>query len=126
MIGPHQGKELELMLSGKKHLALFYDVFTDGKENNEDIIPEEAFKPYVDSGTIIRQSHDLRAAKDGTIITYVCFTLPGHEWRADALFWITQETIGNGRPYDDAYETMTGRLLDYDEEDIRDFIENMR
>lgn len=33
MIGPHQGKELELMLSGKKHLALFYDVFTDGKEN---------------------------------------------------------------------------------------------
>jgi hypothetical protein len=39
MIGPHEGKELELMLAGKKHLAAFGD-----------IIPEKKFPPYVENG----------------------------------------------------------------------------
>lgn len=122
MIGPHQGKELELMLAGRKHLALFYDVFTDGHENNEIIIPEESFKPYVDSGAILRHSRDITAAKDGTVITYVCFTLPGHAWRAEAFFWIVQQTIGGGAFSDHAFETIIGRLLGYSEEDIQDYI----
>lgn len=126
MIGPHQGKELELMLAGKKHLTLFYDVFTDGHENNEIIIPEKAFKPYVDSGEILRHSRDITAIKDGTIITYVCFTLPGHAWRAEAFFWIKEECLSGRRPFDEAYEFFVGRLLDYKEEDIQDFINNMR
>lgn len=125
MIGPHEGKELELMLAGKKRLAVFHDVFITDLKNCEEIIPEVAFKPHVESGAIIRKSLDIRAAKDGTIITYVCFTPKGHEWRADVFFWIKQETIGNGRPSDHAFETMIGRLLDYEEYDILDFLQKL-
>ncbi len=30
MIGPHQGKELELMLAGKKNFAMFCEALIDG------------------------------------------------------------------------------------------------
>jgi hypothetical protein len=58
MIGPHQGKELELMLAGKKHLAVFCEAVVEGVEISEEIIPENAFSPYVTNGQIERFSQD--------------------------------------------------------------------
>lgn len=105
MIGPHHDKELELMLEGKKHLAIFCEALTDGGIP-ETIIPEQAFLPYVRQGTIIRFSRDYKT-KDH-IIHYVCFTLPGHEWRADAFFWMHEECVAKRRPFDDTYEFFVG------------------
>src|SRR5690606_30318844 len=87
MIGPHQGRELELMLAGQKHLALFYDTLTEPFENNEEIIPEAAFASYVASGAIRRFQKDIPHPKRNTLARYVCFTTPGNEWRAHAFFY---------------------------------------
>ena len=43
-IRPHEGKELELMLSGEKPLALYFSFYP---------IPEE-FEPYLASGQLFR------------------------------------------------------------------------
>ncbi len=45
MIGPHEGEELELMLAGKKHLAIFHDAIPEDGYISEDIIPEQALAP---------------------------------------------------------------------------------
>lgn len=71
------------MLAGKKHLAMFCDALIEGVIS-ETIIPEKAFLPYVQQGLIKKFSREYKI-KDH-IIRYVCFTLPGHEWRADAFF----------------------------------------
>jgi hypothetical protein len=123
MIGPHEGKELELMLAGKKYLAAFGDVLPDdGSKINEQIIPENKFAPYVKSGAIKRFERYVRSAKDNRQIFYVCFTLPGHEWRAETILWLREMAHTNRMPIDSAMEIMIGRLLDYDEADIQDFI----
>ena len=109
------------MLDGKKHLAVFNDALFNGAVS-ETIIPEQAFAPYVRQGTIIRFARERKS--DGHIIRHVCFTLPGHEWRADAFFWMHNECIAGRRPFDDAYEFFVGRLLGYEESDIRHFIEH--
>ena len=86
MIGPHEGKELELMLSGEKHLALFSDILT-ANGISEEIIPENAFAPYVASGKITRSQNDLVIQSSNDIIRIVCFTTPGNLWRANFVFW---------------------------------------
>ncbi len=123
MIAPHQGKELTLMLAGKKHLAVFYDAIVPNVDILEDIIPEQAFAPYVKNKKLCRFSKDMRV-KDGSSIRYVCFTTPENTWRADAFFWAKAEGFSGLRPFDASYETFIGRLLDYSEEDIRHFINN--
>ena len=123
MIGPHQGKELELMLKRQKYLAIFCDALTDDGIS-ETIIPEQAFLPYIKQGAIIRFSRDYKSNEH--VVRYVCFTLPGHEWRADAFFWIHEECVAKRRPFDEAYEFFIGRLLDYEESDIQHFIQRRK
>lgn len=123
MIGPHQGRELELMLKGKKHFALFHDAIPSNGLIPEDIIPEKTFAPYVSNGTMYRSSKD---HNDGThTIRYVCFTTSGHEWRAHAFFYFHEEAMSGRRPFDEAYEYFVGRLLGYAEDDIADYIRNL-
>jgi hypothetical protein len=126
MIGPHQGKELELMLAGKKHLAVFCEAVVEGVEISEEIIPENAFSPYVINGQIERFSQDFFSPKLPFPARYVCFSMTGHEWRAKAFFWMHQECVTGKRPFDDAYEFFIGRLLGYEEEDIIDFLSHRK
>ena len=126
MIGPHRGKELELMLAGKKHLAIFHDALVDGQPIPESIIPEKSFAPYIAGGNLKRSASILSSMKDRNPVQYVCFTTPQNEWRADAFFWIHQECAEGRRPFDDAYEFFVGRLLGYEESDIQHFIEHQK
>ena len=48
LIGPHEGRELELMLAGKKPLALF-----SAPTFEAETLPIKDFAPYVDDGLII-------------------------------------------------------------------------
>lgn len=111
MIGPHEGKELDLMLAGKKHLAVFY----------EDNIPEDTFSSHVNNGSLLRFEETFVTPEGGTI-RYVCFTTPGEAWRANAFFWSKREIFSGERPFDDAYEYFIGRLLGYEESDIVHFL----
>lgn len=125
MIGPHQGKELELMLSGTKHLALFSDEVIAGNTISEEIIPDQAFMPYLNR-LFVRMEKDIYFLKTKTMIRYVCFTTQGEEWRAKTIFWIKEEMAKTEKKFDPVFETMIGRLLGYTEEDIKDYIENFK
>ena len=126
MIGPHQGKELELMLAGEKHMAIFCDAI--GKDGNisEEIIPEQAFAPHVESGKILRFCSEEYDPSHKIIVRKVYFTTKGNEWRVQALAWMLEECIAKRRPFDDAYEYFVGRLLGYSEEDIQHYIEHWK
>src|SRR5690606_18921028 len=105
---------------GEKHFALFHDAIPDDGVILEEIIPEHAFAPYVENGTIMRFSKDYY---DGAhTIRYVCFTTPGNEWRAQAFYHFHEEAMSGRRPFDEAYEYFVGRLLGYSEDDIADYL----
>src|ERR1700739_185723 len=109
MIGPHQGKELELMLAGKKHLAYFGDAIPlDGSPIHEDIIPEQLFAPYVANGTIKRFEQQIMWALKNHPLHQVCFTTPGHEWRAELCFCLHKALFVHNMPVDAAFEFIVG------------------
>ncbi len=122
MIGPHEGKELELMLKGDKKLAAFGDVLSAGEEISEEIIPEQAFSPYVQSQQIKRFERIFQPADSDNLIKNVCFTLPKEEWRADTYLWLRESVHTNQMPYDNSIDIIIGRLLGYSEEDIQEFV----
>ncbi len=120
MIGPHEGRELALMLAGEKKLAVFHELASRAGNIPEEIIPEQSFAPYVASGRIIRRSEDI-AYERGTI-RYVCFCLPGEEWRIEAFLFLKRDAAAHRRLYGDADDILMGRLLGYSETDIADFL----
>lgn len=79
-IGPHEGRELELMLSGVKPLAYFSELTRADFE-----WPDEEFEPYVRSGRILKREilhiETIRGVDEEIRSLY--FALPGEEWRID-------------------------------------------
>jgi hypothetical protein len=55
-------------------------------------------------------------------MSYTCFTLPGHEWRAEAYLWLRGMIHTQGLAADDTFEIIIGRLLGYEDQDIKEFI----
>ena len=126
MIGPHQGKELELMLAGEKSLAVFHDqVFAPDPQISEDIIPEAAFAPYVQKGEITRYAEDVYFDIRQANIRYVCFTLRGQEWRAKFYLWYINGLASGSILPSPEHEKIIGALFDYSNDDINDFIKKI-
>lgn len=123
MIGPHEGKELDLMLAGKKPLAAFGDIIPEDGIIAEEIIPEIAFAPYVEQGRILRFSQDTPSIKESEVMRHVCFTLPDQEWRARTYLWLREQSWTGNMPNDTHCDVIIGRLLGYDEESIQQFIQ---
>lgn len=109
------------MLNGTKKLAVFYDVVRPNKAIPEEIVPENQFAPHVRTRTIICQEDTIHAAKTGDLMHYICFSLPGEEWRAATFFWIKRATLGGLRPGDIHDDIIIGRLLGYSEQEIASF-----
>lgn len=124
MIGPHTRKELELMLTGTKPMAMFFDYYVEDGSIPEEIIPETAFKPHVENGTFVRISRDFRDIKHNCLIRFVCFTRPDEVWRAQCVLWMKEGIYSGVRPALAGDNVLIGRLLGYAEEDIQDFIEH--
>lgn len=120
MIGPHEGRELELMLAGKKRLAMFHDIAET--ETAEEIIPEKAFAEYVRSGQIIRIEETITSSKINKPIRFVFFAIPGEEWRAHTIIRINKEIYSNSRPNEELDDIIIGRLLDYTKQEVDTFI----
>lgn len=115
-IGPHELRELELMLAGKKPLAMFYDGLAARW-----IIPEAEFEPYVQAGRIVK--HVIITPDCGGMDSIcVYYALPGEEWRIDALEAINHATRSGARPATDQDDIETGRLLGYSEDEIAAFL----
>lgn len=122
LIGPHVGRELELMLAGEKKLAYFSDVVPENGGILEEIIPENAFAPHVAAGDIIRFAKDETCAKTSHLVRSVCFTLPGEEWRAAFAFWLQEERANGIYRGDNSDDVVFGRVLGYSLQEIHAFL----
>ena len=117
-IGPHEGRELELMLLGEKPLAMFNDDLPEDMEP-----PEISFDPYVAEGRFVKSEVFVPASafKDGRL-RYYFYALPGEEWRIGRLIEIQRGFFEDAVKTTPELETETGRLLGYDDADIQKFI----
>ena len=118
-LGPHEGQELELMLAGKKPLALFYDTIPECG-----VIPEREFAPHVNSGKLVMSERTFQSSEKGkpeiTIpVRVVFYALPEEAGRIDQGFGLMEEVLFQpSRPNDDD-DARLGRLLGYTEEEIK-------
>lgn len=124
-IGPHQGKELGLMLAGEKKLATFGDIIPPDGDINETIIPEKAFAPHVFAEQVVRIEKTFPSG-DGKLYKSVCFTLPGEEWRAHFYNWYSERLFSKEHIYSASDEFIIGALLGYTRDDIEHFVANMQ
>lgn len=99
-LGPHQGKELNMMLSGVKPAALTYDL--------------EPFRPAIEDGKLIYQKCINRANATSYVVA-----LPGEEARIQRIIALLQEPNGTDN---EVYHVRLGRLLGYTKDQIRAFL----
>jgi len=110
----HTGRELELMLAGGKPLAHFYDYYPP--EPPEEIVPSEAFAPYVDSGlfeqrVFVELGDPDPAAPQIRGVYHVLYALATEAWRIDAFIAMTCEARVVG--WNERFERLEGSLLGY-------------
>lgn len=113
----HTGRELELMRAGRKPLAMFYAHVSELPW--EDLIPEEAFAPYVQAGQMLRQDIDLESTTPSgmpTVLRYVFYALPGEEWRIQVMTVLKRSLHSEGG-WNETCERVEGTLLGYTTEE---------
>ena len=121
LIGPHEERELELMLSGEKPMA-FFSCFAD----DADSIPDPAFRPYIADGTLLLREWEIAmpCASGMPPFRHVLLALPGEAWRLDDAYDILSNHEGDPRRHSDEGHVRMGRLLGYSEEAITAFTEH--
>lgn len=115
-IGPHEGRELDLMLSGEKPLAMFCDIVPSPYE-----WPDAAFEPHVMEGRVVKKDI-VGETPDGLHqVRYLYYALPDETWRIDVAHALAQKRFDTWCP--EAAETCArlGHLLGYQEKDIQAF-----
>jgi hypothetical protein len=116
-VGPHDGRELQLMLEGKKHLSMF--LIEDGFEYED--YPDKRFE-----GRFVKE---VRVEKFGLVngvdtnTQRVLYATASEAWRIPAMLMIEDiyRTLVPGRRPD--LERAIGWLLGYDRSDIELFVE---
>jgi hypothetical protein len=115
----HTGRELELMLEGRKPLAVFY-AFAD-ELPDEQLIPEERFSAYVSAGRFVRDEITLsdRQTKTGhpRELKYVFFAKHEEGWRIRALALVIRTYHHMGHT-EEGIERVESALLGYTEAEI--------
>ena len=119
-IGPHEGRELELMLAGKKPAAMFNEDLPEGFT-----MPDVLFAPYVESGRVITKEIMISFSKHPQLaLRYFFFAIPGEEWRMDRLIEIHRLIHEQGSPTTRELETEIGQLLGYQGRDIQAYLDH--
>jgi hypothetical protein len=118
----HEGRELELMLAGKKPLAMFYAEI--GELPHEELIPEERFAPYVINGQFVRGETLNEAGyhavlKRNVKVRYVLYALKHEAWRIPAMILAikVQRKVSGPGP-NEALDRITGALLGYTDDEV--------
>lgn len=113
----HTGRELQLMLEGRKPLAMFY-AFND-ELPWEELVPDEAFAPHVDAGRMSREEIDIETTTPAgapTLLKYVFYALRGQEWRIQ-LMGVMVRALRSGGGWNETCERVQGTLLGYTPEE---------
>ena len=117
-IGPHEGRELELMLSGRKPLALFYAI-----ESETWILPEEQFDRHVAMGKIVKADFLFKPTNPAApMVKCVLYALPSETARVPEAAEILRTVFEELTAPTDDQERALGRLLGYTEDDIALFL----
>ncbi|RYG58374.1 MAG: hemin receptor [Alphaproteobacteria bacterium] len=118
-IGPHEDRELELLLAGTKPLARLTSEPTVGFMANLD-----PFIPHVISGKLVQVDVP---SEDGLTITHY-FCLPTEEWRIKVLevMQAVMEMEDKGGFTEDDLDRLDGTLLGYTKSDIEAFIAHIK
>jgi hypothetical protein len=116
----HTGRELDLMLAGRKPLAMFYAEV--GELPHEELIPERRFAPYVEAGRFVRGETTLEGAyhprwKRNVVVTYLFYALKAEAWRIPAMIVVLNQQLKVPMP-NEAMDRITGALLGYTEQEI--------
>lgn len=115
-VGPHNDKELELMLAGEKLPAMFSDLL-----GPDTVLTTAAFAPHVAAGEIIMTVFN-ELLPDGRTLRHEFYALPGEEWRIVPAYKLTQTKYSQwcAAAADDCRDI--GQLLGYTEADSEIFI----
>ena len=109
----HSGRELELMLAGRKPLALFYDDADDPLG----AIPEAAFAPHVAAGTLARGELLLELADPelarASRVRYVLYAPAAEQWRIPAACLAIRTRMEVNALADEGLERLLCALLGY-------------
>lgn len=116
----HTGRELELMLAGKKPLSMFYGEV--GELPNEGVIPEARFALFVERGQFVRGETTLELDyhprwKRNVQVKYVFFALVEQAWRIPAITLVLRNSLKVRRP-DETTERLMSGLLGYSDAEI--------
>jgi hypothetical protein len=123
-LGPHEGRELELMLAGRKHLCAFYEELGIERET----FPERQFDLHVAEGRFVK---DIRVenwiSRDGeeTSARSVLYATADQTWRIPAMRMIEDIYHSMGPGWRPDLERVKGSLLGYDRTDVERFIERL-
>jgi len=113
-IGPHDGKELNLMLAGRKPLAMFYDTLPE-----IGVIPRHEFEPHVATGRIVsREMTFPPKLHDDIPVRFAFYAQP---WTIEGMAELQEihRRIHEGSlPDSDNVDVRVGRLLGYTEQEI--------
>ncbi|MCQ9124614.1 hemocin immunity protein [Rodentibacter caecimuris] len=107
VLGPHEGRELELMLNHQKEIALFY---TDSE------VPEHFF-PYLEDKTFQLQTINLKTSLGD--FSYYLIYRPEHIEKAEELSSVLLKSYDK---FDPDLERKIGKLLGYSDDDIEFYI----
>ena len=123
-VGPHEGRELDLMLARSKPLAMFVEPV----EPEFEYFPEEAFDELVSQGKLKKRVGFEKKiepnGKEGEI-RRILYSLPGEEWRIEAIL-LTQRLYDSLTPgWRPDLDRVIGILLGYDRDDIEKFLDLM-
>lgn len=116
-VGPHEGRELELMLAGEKPLAMFGDALGSPYE-----FPEADFAPYIADGTFVRREVVYRPQRPGVPGRFIYFARAGEEWRIEAMHRINERLFAHGEASSPEIERAIGRLLGYSDSQIDQYL----
>lgn len=111
----HIDRELELLLAGKKPLAMF-----PGLGEADVIYDRKAFANAVRRGWLKRR-RVVQTTPDGPWI-HVFYARPGHAWRLAASVMVATGRLGRQYYFNATHDIRIGRLLGYPERQIRAFI----
>jgi hypothetical protein len=121
-VGPHEGRELELMLSGDKPLSMFVEALpTEFKS-----FSEQDFDRLVSQGKLVKQvSIETIPAPGGKTgkIRRVLYALPSEEWRIKALLLVQGLYASLAPSWRPDLERVIGLLLGYSRGDIEKFLD---
>ena len=122
-IGPHEGRELELMLAGKKPLAMFYEAVVLPVS---DFYPKEDFMPHVEAGTFIRRDEIYPSRHSDIPAHNVYYALAREAWRLEEIHQLQAGLFIDGKPWTAEDDRKIGQLLGYSESEIEAWLNWIR